>query len=34
MAAYSPPMPKPVRKRKRKNHQVEKENAVIAVAAR
>ncbi len=34
MAAYSPPMPKPVRKRKRKNHQVSKEIAVRAVAAR
>ncbi len=34
MAAYSPPMPKPVRKRKRKNHQVSKAIAVRAVAAR
>ncbi|CAM5443677.1 hypothetical protein SANTM175S_10766 [Streptomyces antimycoticus] len=34
MAAYSPPMPKPVRKRKRKNHQAEKAMAVSAVAAR
>ncbi len=34
MAAYSPPIPNPVRKRKRKNHQTEKEMAVSAVAAR
>lgn len=34
MAAYSPPMPKPVRKRNRKNHQAEKDSAVMAVAAR
>lgn len=34
MAAYSPPMPKPVRKRKTKNHQGEKDTAVSAVAAR
>lgn len=34
IAAYSPPIPKPVRKRKRKNHHAEKEIAVSAVAAR
>lgn len=34
MAAYSPPMPKPVRKRKTKNHQGLNEIAVSAVAAR
>ena len=34
IAAYSPPMPKPVRKRNRKNHHGANENAVSAVAAR
>lgn len=34
IAAYSPPIPKPVRNRKRKNHQTEKETAVSAVARR
>jgi hypothetical protein len=34
MAAHSPPIPKPVRKRKAKNHQVGKETAVRAGATR
>ncbi|QYC45930.1 hypothetical protein Nocox_41950 [Nonomuraea coxensis DSM 45129] len=34
MAAYSPPMPKPVMNRHRKNHHALNENAVISVAAR
>ncbi len=34
IAAYSPPIPKPVRKRNRKNHQASKEIDVSAVAAR
>ena len=34
IAAYSPPMPNPVRNRNRKNHQGAKDSAVSAVAAR
>ncbi len=34
IAAYSPPIPNPVRNRNRKNHQVSKETAVSAVAPR
>ena len=34
IAAYSPPMPNPVRNRNRKNHHGAKDNAVSAVAAR
>ena len=33
IAAYSPPMPNPVRNRKRKNHQGANDNAVSAVAS-
>ena len=33
-AAYSPPMPAPVRKRTRKKYQAENENAVATVATR
>ena len=34
IAAYSPPMPMPVRKRQRKKYQGSKANAVATVAAR
>lgn len=34
IAAYSPPMPKPVKKRQRKKNQALQENAVTAVATR
>ena len=34
IAAYSPPMPKPVRNRNRKNHQGANDRAVSAVATR
>lgn len=34
IAAYSPPMPKPVKKRKTQNHQTVYERAVSAVAIR
>ncbi len=34
MALYSPPMPKPVKKRQMRNHSGENENAVRTVAAR
>ena len=34
IAAYSPPMPNPVRNLNRKNHQGAKDKAVIAVATR
>ncbi len=34
IAAYSPPMPNPVKKRQRKKNQAVQENAVTAVAAR
>ncbi|SLI21430.1 Uncharacterised protein [Mycobacteroides abscessus subsp. abscessus] len=34
MAAYSPPMPSPVKNRHNTNHQTENDSAVSAVAAR
>jgi hypothetical protein len=34
IAAYSPPIPNPVRNRNRKNHQGANDSAVIAVATR